>query len=1206
MRTINKDITNDLNPHKKLIYNNTGLSKKIIIDPKEVFNKTIMIREPIKNKKGFWECRSSPIAHIHDIDSEFQNTGNLLSSLAKYNGGYDSNDKQFTNQNDFINYCNHVNQNYLNVFDVNIHEVISNPLKYRNIIKNIPEDYLINNDYTLKPPELITIHIKNSFENEEKGKIYISNLANEIRESYIKDNPNLTYKFQNYKYPILLDEKTIIEQFMQDQGYEYKIEIVDSQTYYDEILPTLSINLVMFFGLVDIPYIFQNEYYDSIDYFIKKGTISHDKRFKSNSFDKELKRHKQVKPHWIVTINTYKYKVRLNFIDVSAMQGVIGLKQFYKNNNIDVVDKGLLDEYKPRMIEALLEEPENYHNYALGDIQLYKAVNNFNKNICDISKKIGIEEKRIEEIKYTLGSTCNNLIINKEYQSDNVNSNEEKINFLDKYCKSSSSNYLGIYNHFDNTIKDLFDYTNSIYIRMILAKLDGGRCNSTNPLLFKIYYKDIKKQNFTFDIDMVGAYTSAKSNMYKYYGEAISYLYRIEEYFTLREYINIFKKELGKDNYIIKVSGILKWKQDLIQSWINSDKSKKIEIDKDDQNNNIVVVKYNMKNTKNIILTNEIIDGTITSSILDIILNGLHPKQRDDILDNLKVCCMLIYPLSMEVKTLEELKKRSDEHNNGDKDYSFKLHEQYIDKSRGNKCHHYIKKDFGRFFIDDIRAFRNFYKFEGLQDSLNKEELFKLIGNTSYGVSVSELFPNSDIIFGNNITANVRAYMWLIEKALNVKQSITDGGFFDFFNVKHPIYDYLDSRLFVNSYKYSNKQLSQNKKWYNRPLNYKEPIYNKKSKIWFLDNVEYIEKPIVNNEAYYNSENNKWVISGEEFNDQSVKNKINELCVTHIQKCFPKVKFINEDYRCFKIDNEGKVIFDNENNIVYTTQKGMFDLEVKNIINKVYVSGMSNYMFYDYKGKQVIKTRSWETKKDDNGFLRKEHTAILNSENNLFELCKLTYSKIAITEKYYNLRNINEESVPLIEPSFIPTILKTKDYNKKYESTYKYNPLIRVGSTVYKLVQKLYFEISQFHFLCREQYISLERLNAKLKREHGLGIEIFFINKDGTINVKKMNEVINDMINNEVIDFLKGNKKIDGLDPHNHINRKIPNKIKEYVKRLEHARDYLRILNVGMVQYVKENGKIKEDVTDYNQLDFDDLHKKSHHTEFKNEDEIWK
>ena len=99
MRTINKDITNDLNPHKKLIYNNTGLSKKIIIDPKEVFNKTIMIREPIKNKKGFWECRSSPIAHIHDIDSEFQNTGNLLSSLAKYNGGYDSNDKQFTNQN---------------------------------------------------------------------------------------------------------------------------------------------------------------------------------------------------------------------------------------------------------------------------------------------------------------------------------------------------------------------------------------------------------------------------------------------------------------------------------------------------------------------------------------------------------------------------------------------------------------------------------------------------------------------------------------------------------------------------------------------------------------------------------------------------------------------------------------------------------------------------------------------------------------------------------------------------------------------------------------------------------------------------------------------------------------------------------------------------------------------------------------------------
>lgn len=1196
-----KDISNDINPRKKLIYNNTGLSKKIIIDPKEVFYRPILIREPTKNKQGVWEVKSSPIAHTHDIDTEFQNTGSLLSSLAKYND-----DKEFKNKNDFINYSNYINENYLNNFDININDVIENPLKHKNIIKNIPEDYLINNDYTLKPPELLSIQIKNSFEFQKKGQIYLSNLANEIRNEYIKDKPNLAHKFKDYKYPILLEEKTVIEQFMQDQNYEYKIEIVDSQNYYDIPLPILSINLVMFFGLVDIPYIFPNEYYDSIDYFIKKGIISHDKRFKSNSFDKELKRHKQVKPHWIVTINSYQYKVRLNFIDAGAMQGIIGLKQFYKNNNIDIVDKGLLDNYKPRMIEALLEEPKNYHNYALGDIQVYKAINNFNKNIYDINKKIGIEEKRIEEIKYTLGSTCNNLILNKELQIDNSHTKKDKESFLDKYCKSSSSNYLGVYNRFDDTIKDLFDHTDSIYIRMILAKLDGGRCNSTNPLLFKIYYKDVKKQNFTFDIDIKGAYTTTKSTMFKHYGEAVHYLYRKEEYFSLRNYLKIFKKELGKDNYTLKVSGKLKWKFDLIQSWINSDKSKKIEIDKDEQGNNTLVVKYNMKNTKNIILTNEIIDGTINSSILDIILNGLHPKQRDDILDNLKVTCMTIYPLSMEVDTIEELEKRIDEHDKNVKDYSFKLHKKYIDKSRGNKCNYYIKKDFGKFFIDDIRAFRNYYKFEGLADSLNKEELFKLIGNTSYGVSVSELFPNSDIIFGNNITANVRAYMWLMEKALNIPQSITDGGSFDFFNVKHRIYDYLDSRLFVDSYKYSNKKLSQNKKWYNRPLNYKEPIYNKKTKTWFLDNVEYIEKPVINNEAYYNIETNKWFISGDEFNEHTIKNKISELCIAHVQKCFPKVKFINEDYRCFKINELGKVIFDNENKIEYTTQKGMFDIEVKNIVNKLYVSGMSNYMFYDYKEKQVIKTRSWETKKDDNDFLRKEHTAILNSKNNLFELCELTYLKTAITEKYFNLRNINQEAVPLIEPAFIPTILKTKDYIKKYESTYKYNPLIRVGSTVYKLVKKLYFEISQFHFLYKEQYISLEHLNTKLKREHGLGIEIFFINKDNTINVKKMNEVINDMINNEVIDFLKGNKKISGLDPHNHINRKIPDKIKEYVKRLEHAKDYLRILNVGIVQFINENGKFKEDIIDYNQLDFDDLHKKSHHTEFENEDEIWK
>ena len=60
----------------------------------------------------------------------------------------------------------------------------------------------------------------------------------------------------------------------------------------------------MFFGLVDIPYIFPNEYYDSIDYFIKKGIISHDKRFKSNSFDKELKRQYYIETLKYLIINS--------------------------------------------------------------------------------------------------------------------------------------------------------------------------------------------------------------------------------------------------------------------------------------------------------------------------------------------------------------------------------------------------------------------------------------------------------------------------------------------------------------------------------------------------------------------------------------------------------------------------------------------------------------------------------------------------------------------------------------------------------------------------------------------------------------------------------------------------------------------------------------------------------------------------------------
>jgi hypothetical protein len=1200
-----KNIFKDLNTTKNLFYDNTGLTKKNIINP-DVFNKPIFKKEPKKNKNGDYECKSTPVAHTLTIDTEYQDIGSCLNSEAKFNNGRDRYDQKFIHQNTYINYYNYIKQNYNNDMNIDIDDVIRNPHKYTDILKNIPENYLSDNYYTLTSPQLISIQIKNSLELESKGEIYISEYANQFREGYINDNPHLAYKFKNYNYDVISNEKSIIEQFMQKQGYDYKINIVDEQTYYEAILPYLTINIVVYHGIVDIPFLFptnndeRKNYYNEINKHIRNGTLNFDKRLKSNFFDKEKNYSKHVEPLWFVGVNGNLFKPKLNIIDAVAMQGVISLKQFFKNNNINTKNKGLLDKYKTRMIEALVEEPEYFNDYSLSDLQIYNAILNYNNSNKEINRKVGVEEKRIEDISYTLGSTCNKTLLSKEQQLFNVNTKKEKDLFIEQNCKSASSNYLGIYDRFSDDIKDRLDHTNSIYIRKILAKLDGGRCHSTNPLLTGIYYKDPKKQNFLFDMDIEGAYTTTMSTMYKYYGEAVCYLFRVKEYLSLREIIKLFKKEMGTDNYMFKVSGLLKYLQDFIPSYINSDKSYKCEIVKIDEINSQVNVKYDSKKTKNIILSKEIIDGTITSSILDVILNAFHPLQRDDFLDNLKVSCILIYPLSMEVKTVEELQEKRQLHDSGKKDYSYKYLSQYIDKERGNKCHYYIKKDFGELFIDKIRANRNYYKYEGLVDSPNKEEAFKLVGNTTYGVSVSELFPNSDIIFGNNITGNVRSYMWLAEKCLNIPQSITDGGVVDFFKVKHRIYEYFDTREFANSYKYSKKELSQDKKWYNRPLNYRQAIYNKKSNKWLLDGVEYDEKPFINNEAYYNEDTNTWFISGVEYDKNTIKEKISELCVEHVRKCFPKVKFINEEYRCFKKDEKGRVLFDENNNIIYTKRIGMFTLELKNIMEKYYCSGMSNYMYYNYENNLTVKTRCHETKKDEDGYLRKEHTAILKGEDNYIKLCSETYLKTATTERFYLEREKNLEAMPLIPPVFVSTILKTSDYKHKFNSTYQYNTEIRVGSVVYKLVIKRYFEISQFHFISAKQYLMVVRLNARLIREFGLGIEIFYFNPDGTINLKKMYKEISEMISNGVTDFLKI------LDPHNHINRKIPPIVQEYIKRLNLAKLQLRLINVGIVQFVRENGKVTEDVIDYCDLDFNDLHKKSHDSEYLSEDEIWK
>src|SRR5205823_6636686 len=56
--------------------------------------------------------------------------------------------------------------------------------------------------------------------------------------------------------------------------------------------------------------------------------------------------------------------------------------------------------------------------------------------------------------------------------------------------------------------------------------------------------------------------------------------------------------------------------------------------------------------------------------------------------------------------------------------------------------------------------------------------LLKLLVNTLYGVLASRFFPVGNSVLANTITARARVGVWMVAKALGLRQTITDGGIY--------------------------------------------------------------------------------------------------------------------------------------------------------------------------------------------------------------------------------------------------------------------------------------------------------------------------------------------------------------------------------------------------------------------------------------------
>lgn len=962
----------------------------------------------------------------------------------------------------------------------------------------------------------------------------------------IKDFYEANVEDSKYIYPYYDPQGCQFIDYLKLKGFEnIDIEINDDKKKRKK-LPTLTIKLFGYYMIADLCKMFGGEYLEHIKTAMLQGKISLKRRLAASGF------HKSWYPDWIVSLNNIKYKVALELNDFGGIHGISSYEQVLTNLGLDTEDKKLLDDIKDNMLLAIIERPYEFKKYAIGDLNLYEAAAKHNELLLRIYTKLGVEKYFVES-KLTTGAYTNEL--QEAVLLEQLNYTPEEVQeIIDEHNKNRkrpvkhlSTRQLLKLVTYTACPQYLRGYLNvnmqddADYKKHIGSKTMGGRCNINRLLTTSVISRDYS----ICDIDIAGAYSTVYNSLDYYFGHPV--ILGFSQYkVTLREFYKFYKKDLVKRGFklMVETKEPLTIEQDIFCSWTNLTFKKQgiktssvddvfshllTENNRYDEYQNMQSV--NLDATNNDIFTTELHNTTLTDDDMDCIFNELKPEQREELLDKAYMQTAIFYPSSMECKNIEQFKAKVKEHNtHGRHKYIKEMPHSKIDNKSISKGNCWIGLNFGQLIGEQIKISRAMYK----KENPSLATLFKLIGNTLYGINVSRHFISSNIVLAANITSMCRMGMWYVEKALNIHQTITDGGIYDLNKVPHLIYKTIDTTCLPRAYQKTDRDLANNDKWNTKPItgNGVKITYDQE-KGWLLDNVYYAKA-----EA-----------------DKLYEN-INKTTMAHIQKIFPKNSLLNDSYKHVRVNEK--------NEPYHEYKKGLFEFEVKALTNEASFHGAANYYYNDFnKQEEKFKMRGFESKKSVVAYSLNEQGNLVPDEN--------FYNSAQAIEMF--LKNIKDdpEHVELLPPFVKPTMLKVNQYKQQNKRTFQHSRVIP-GDDYYKLVTIPIFTM-RFKFRTLEQKQSWVRFGSSLKnRFGGLSYEVFFMNADGTCNYKNMLTFIDKLISNGEM-----NPK-DIFDPHNHLGRDLKNPyILKRVELMRQLKNMLRMLNVGVTQYCKESFDIVEE-----------------------------
>jgi hypothetical protein len=490
--------------------------------------------------------------------------------------------------------------------------------------------------------------------------------------------------------------------------------------------------------------------------------------------------------------------------DMSGWAGKQGFESFASGLGVEMPSKGFMDEYKKRMWDGLHEHPEEFLRYAFDDVgKLLECQKEFLAMFAKLTDALGMPGRTwtAENIPMTLGALVAKtferwLHVQAGDLEDAFKFCLRKLGILDRYKRhyKKSREVFWEVTRAIKTVADLEARRQSEAVRRFFgeegpavrfrhtaldscgvcswadrksddsaiynALVQGGRCINERPDEYRI--------GPGLDVDIDGCYgTTLRSSVYPL-GVPTSWSFLPNDVpLTLGEWLDRYEDDLVDDRWSVVVSGKLSFEQDLLLSKIvNVSDIRKVL---DDEGAGITA--------PTALLRREVVNAIITADKLRV-LKAVSTEKEWAEWRRLEVTTGAAYLKSNRVDTLEGWCER------------VLAAENIYQTDKSGKPEDLRPRWWVEVplegFVGRLADERQRVK-KLLAASMTEEEksslealdsVLKVVINTVYGVSASRYFAMGNTVLANNITARARVGVWMLAKALGLRQSITDGGIY--------------------------------------------------------------------------------------------------------------------------------------------------------------------------------------------------------------------------------------------------------------------------------------------------------------------------------------------------------------------------------------------------------------------------------------------